>query len=235
MAKVSVAGIRTFVAGSQSKTVHVGVDVHKRSYSVALLRADGAWKEWTAPSSPKALESTLLPLRSRIGAVVYEAGPTGFGLARRLTRAGIPVIVAAPSRIPRPVAATSKTDRLGGRKLAEYAATGHLRPIAVPTETEEGFRALVRRRHRLTDSIRHAKQRIRGLLLQFGIPEPAGIDHWGKTAVAEVERLSLPPGTDKTRDSLLRELAFLTQEREAVEENLRRTCVLRGTKKGSKP
>ena len=202
----------------------MGVDVHKRSYSVALLRSDGAWKEWTAPASPKALENALLPLRSRIGSVVYEAGPTGFGLARRLTRAGIPVIVAAPSRIPRPVAATSKTDRLDSRKLAEYAATGMLRPIAVPTETEEGFRALVRRRHRLTDSIRHAKQRIRGLLLQFGIPEPAGIDHWGKTAVAEVGQLSLPPGADMTRDSLLRELAFLTQEREVIEETLRQTC-----------
>jgi len=224
MATVSVAGIRTFVERSKSGTFHVGVDVHKRSYSVALLRADGAWKEWTMPSSPKTLENAFLPLRSRIGAVVYEAGPTGFGLARRLIRAGIPVIVAAPSRVPRPVAPTSKTDRLDGRKLAEYAASGLLRPIAVPTEEEEGFRALVRRRHRLTDSIRHVKQRIRGLLLQFGIEEPAGLSLWGKAAVEEVGRLSLPPGTDETRDSLLRELAFLTQEREAIEEKLRQTC-----------
>lgn len=224
MARISVAGIRTFVEGSGGKTVHVGVDVHKRSYSVALLRSDGAWKEWTTPSNPKALEQALSPVRSHIGAVVYEAGPCGFGLARQLIRAGIPVIVAAPSRIPRPVAATSKTDRLDGRKLAEYAASGMLRPIAVPSEAEEGFRALVRRRHRLTDSIRHAKQRIRGLLLQFGTPEPAGMDHWGKVAVEELGRLPLPPGADMTRDSLLRELAFLTQERETVEEKLRRTC-----------
>jgi transposase len=212
-----------FLEGSKSKTVHVGVDVHKRSYSVALLRADGAWKEWTTPSSPKALEQALSPVRSRIGAVVYEAGPCGFGLARRLLQAGIPVIVAGPSRVPRPVAATSKTDRLDGRKLAEYAATGLLRPIAVPTEEEEGFRALLRRRHRLTDSIRQGKQRIRGLLLQFGVPDPAGLDHWGKATVEEVRQLPLPPGADETRDSLLRELFFLIQEREAVEERLRRT------------
>lgn len=224
MARVSVTGIRTFVEGNKGKPIHVGVDVHKRSYSVALLRSDGAWKEWTTPSSPKALEQALSSVRSRIGAVVYEAGPCGFGLARRLGQAGIPTIVAAPSRIPRPVAATSKTDRLDGRKLAEYAASGLLRPIAVPTEAEEGFRALVRRRHRLTDSIRHVKQRIRGLLLQFGAPEPAGLDHWGKAAVTEVGGLHLPPGADMTRDSLLRELAFLNQEREAIEEQLRQTC-----------
>lgn len=224
MARASVAGIRTFLEGCKGKMVHVGVDVHKRSYSVALLRSDGAWKEWTTPSSPKSLEQSLSSVRSRIGAVVYEAGPCGFGLARRLSKAGIPTIVTAPSRIPRPVAATSKTDRLDGRKLAEYAASGLLRAIAVPTEAEEGFRALVRRRHRLTDSIRHVKQRIRGLLLQFGIPEPAGLDHWGKAAVEEVGRLSLPPGATDARTSLLRELSFLTQERENVEETLRQTC-----------
>jgi hypothetical protein len=51
MARVRVAGIRTFVAGGRGKTVPIGVDVHKRSYSVALFRSDGAWKEWTAPGA----------------------------------------------------------------------------------------------------------------------------------------------------------------------------------------
>ena len=52
MARVSVEGIRTFVEGSKSGTGHLEVDLHKRSYGVALLQADGAWKEWTMPSSP---------------------------------------------------------------------------------------------------------------------------------------------------------------------------------------
>jgi transposase len=113
---------------------------------------------------------------------------------------------------------------LDGRKLAEYAASGMIRSIAIPTEEEEGFRSLIRRRHRLTDSIRQVKQRIRGLLLQFGTPEPAGIDHWSKAAITEVGKLSLPPGADQTRDSFLRELAFLIQERDAIEETIRQTC-----------
>jgi hypothetical protein len=79
MARVSVAGIRTFVEGSKGRTVHVGFDVHKHSYSVALLRSDGAWKEWSAPSSPKALESALLPLRSRIGPWSTRQGPPDSG------------------------------------------------------------------------------------------------------------------------------------------------------------
>jgi hypothetical protein len=69
MARVSVAGIRTFVERSKSGAVHVGVDVHKRSYSVALTRADGVLKEWAMPSSPKAMENAsgrVAPLSRRI-------------------------------------------------------------------------------------------------------------------------------------------------------------------------
>jgi hypothetical protein len=37
-------------------------------------------------------------------AVTYEAGPTGFGLARFLTAAGMMCVVAAPSKLIRPAA-----------------------------------------------------------------------------------------------------------------------------------
>jgi transposase len=89
------------------------------------------------------------------------------------------------------VGATSKTDRLDGRKLAEYASSGMLRSIAVPTETEEGFRALVRRRHRLTDSIRHAKQRILG---RTGLPQKAIVAVARKLAIT-LWRLNVSPVT----------------------------------------
>src|SRR5215203_6197875 len=42
--------------------------------------------------------------------VVYEAGPTGFGLARGLASAGIDCLVAAPSKLPRPAGDRVKTD-----------------------------------------------------------------------------------------------------------------------------
>ena len=78
MARVSVAGIRTFVEGRKSGTVHVGVDVHKRRYSVALLRADGAWKERTMPSSP-----TEMAIRQT---ELYRVSP--LYLQARIKRAG---------------------------------------------------------------------------------------------------------------------------------------------------
>ena len=57
------------------------------------------------------LSSWLAELPAPV-AVAYEAGPTGFGLARQLTAAGIRCVVAAPSKLQRPPGDRVKTDLL---------------------------------------------------------------------------------------------------------------------------
>jgi transposase len=44
--------------------------------------------------------------------VAYEAGPTGFGLARAITETGMECVVAAPSKLQRPAGDRVKTDLL---------------------------------------------------------------------------------------------------------------------------
>ncbi|MFW5497714.1 MULTISPECIES: IS110 family transposase [unclassified Maridesulfovibrio] len=222
MARLTVSSISRFVEGFQGQRFSVGIDVHKRSFSVALLRPDGMVESWTTPADVEAITTRLTSLPIHISAVCYEAGPTGFGLARSLRSAGIKVIVAAPSRIPRPVAATNKTDSLDCIKLAELAASGLVRSIAIPSEREEAFRALSRRRHQLTDSIRRVKQRIRSLLLALGIAEPAGIDHWGKSVICTLEHQPLAAGAAETRDSLLSELRYFILAQKEVDAKLER-------------
>ena len=220
MAQLTVSSVHRFVEAFSGGRVWIGIDVHKRSFSVALLRPDGMIKDWTCPADVDALVRMLSLLPATIGAVCYEAGPTGFGLARALSAAGIRVIVAAPSRIPRPITATNKTDSLDCRKLTELAASGLVRSIAIPTEREEAFRSLERRRHQLTDSLRKAKQRIRALLLALNIEEPRGIDHWGRAAIEGLKCLSLPPGADDTLRSLLEELDYLAGAQRRVDVRL---------------
>ncbi len=178
-------------------------------------------KDWTTPADVKAVTNRLTSLKIHIATVCYESGPTCFGLARSLRHAGIKVIVAAPSRIPRPVAATNKTDSLDCRKLAKFASSGLIRSIAIPSEREEAFRALSRRRHQLTDSLRRVKQRITSLLLVLGVTEPAGIDHWGKTAVLALDTLHLPAVAAETRDSLLDELKYTILAQKKVDLQLK--------------
>ncbi len=208
MAKMTISSVDRFVEAFAGQRFFIGIDVHKRSFSVALLRPDGLIKDWTTPADVDSISNRLASLPIHIAAVCYEAGPTGYGLARQLRKKGIKVIVAAPSRIPRPVAATNKTDSLDFIKLTELAASGLIRSIAIPNEREEAFRALARRRHQLTDSLRKVKQRIRSLLLTLRIPEPAGINYWSKSAVSALEILALPVGAAETRNSLLDELKY---------------------------
>jgi len=221
MARIKVSSVCRFVEAFVGQRVFVGVDVHKKTYSVALLRPDGMIKDWSCPAEVALITQTLSSLPVEIGAVCYEAGPTGYGLARSLRAADIKVIVAAPSRIPRPVSPTNKTDSLDCRKLAEYAASGLIRSIALPTENEEAFRSIERRRHQLTDSLRKAKQRIRALLLSSGVAEPHNLDHWGKVAMNALKTLPLPPGANDTLQSLIEELEFLVAAQRRVDLRLR--------------
>ena len=71
------------------EAVHVGVDVHKASYSVALFsERRGLIATWVQPARPEVLRERLRPLQEGVAQVVYEAGPTGYGLQRALAQRG---------------------------------------------------------------------------------------------------------------------------------------------------
>src|SRR3954468_16282761 len=73
------------------EVVHVGVDVHKATYHVALYSTTrGALTTWVQPARPEVLVDKRPPIRKHVASVVYEAGPTGFALARRLAEAKLP-------------------------------------------------------------------------------------------------------------------------------------------------
>lgn len=221
MASIKVSSVCRFVEAFIGQRVFVGIDVHKKTFSVALLRPDGMIKDWSCPADVALVTQTLSSLPVEIGAVCYEAGPTGFGLARSLRASKIKAIVVAPSRVPRPVSPTNKTDSLDCRKLAEYAASGLVHSIAIPSEKEEAFRSLERRRHQITDSLRKAKQRIRALLLALGEAEPHNLDHWSKNAMNALKALSLPPGAMDTLQSLINVLEYLISAQRYVDQRLR--------------
>ena len=80
----------------------VGLDVHKSSIVVALLRPGQREPlEWKVANEPGAIHRLIRKL-AREDAVqcCYEAGPTGYVLKRQLDRAGIACQVIAPSLIP---------------------------------------------------------------------------------------------------------------------------------------
>src|SRR3954452_14717360 len=169
---------------------HVGVDVHKASYHVAVVSdRRGLIATWTQPADPDLLVERLKPISAQVAQVVYEAGPTGFALVRRLRAAGYCAEVIAPSKIPTLPGPEAKSDRLDCRKLAVFAQKGLLRPVRVPAEQEEADRQVVRLREQLTRKLRVIQQQIKAFLLQHGIAEPAGLTHWSAAAVEALRRL----------------------------------------------
>jgi transposase len=161
--------------------IWVGVDVHKRSYSVSLLSENGVMHNFRIPADNQTLLNMFSSRAIKITCLLYEAGPTGFTLARTCQAAGAPVMVVAANRIPRPAALSAKTDAIDSLKLVTLAAKGMLIPIAIPTEEQEAKRGLMRRRNQLVKSIRNAKLRIKALMLCHGLAEPSGLRYWSKS------------------------------------------------------
>lgn len=110
--------------------------------------------------------------------VCYEAGPTGFGLARQLGTLGVACQVVAPGLVPQRATDRVKTDRRDARHLAAALRAGTLTPVRLPTEAEEAFRDLVRARTTAVQIRQRARQRVKSLLLLWGIRPPQTGQAW---------------------------------------------------------
>ena len=99
----------------------------------------------------------------------YEAGPTGYGLARELERRQVNCVVAAPSKIPRASGERVKTDRRDAELLVRLLLAGKLHPVRIPGPEEEALRDLVRAREALRADLMRARHRLSGLMLRHGI------------------------------------------------------------------
>jgi transposase len=101
--------------------------------------------------------------------VAYEAGPTGYGLARELERRGVACLVCASGKIPRAASDRVKTDRRDAEHLVRLLLAGKLHAVRVPGPEEEALRDLVRAREDVRVDLMRARHRLSKLLLRHGI------------------------------------------------------------------
>jgi transposase len=99
---------------------------------------------------------------------VYEAGPTGFSLARAGIARGLDVRVIAPGSIPRAPGDRVKTDRRDAMRLARLFAAGELSFVYVPSLEQECFRDLVRCIDDVRKDLMRARHRLSKFLLRRG-------------------------------------------------------------------
>jgi len=123
----------------------IGLDVHARSVEASVVDAVSGELH-----RRRVLGSEITPLVEWLGSMpapvraCYEAGPTGYGLARAARAAGISMDVIAPSKTPRRAGERIKTDRRDAEHLVRQLMAGSLTAVRVPSLAEEAARDVVR-------------------------------------------------------------------------------------------
>jgi transposase len=146
----------------------VGLDVHARqTHAAALDRETGEVRSCRLRMAPEEVAGFLAGLPAPVVAV-YEAGPTGFGLARAATGRGIDVRVVAPGSIPKGPGDRIKTDRRDAIRLVRLLAAGELSFAFVPSVADESFRDLIRCIEDLRGDLMRARHRLSKFLLRRG-------------------------------------------------------------------
>ena len=141
------------------KELYIGLDVHREAVAIAVAEQGrkGEVRDYGQISNDlHALERFITRLRQTHGKRVtlracYEAGPCGFGVARRLQQLGVECAVVAPSLTPTRAGDRLKTDKRDARKLARLLRAGELSAIYIPEPTDEAIRDLCRARSDAVD------------------------------------------------------------------------------------
>ena len=158
-----------------SRTLYVGLDVHKDSIAVAYApeaRDADVVALGTIGTRQCDIDKVIRQLQSKGLAqlvFVYEAGPCGYWLYRYLTRKGFACHVVAPSLIPRKPGDRVKTDRRDAITLARLMRSGDLTSIYVPQVQDEAIRDLSRAREDAVEDLKAAKHRLKAFLLRQDI------------------------------------------------------------------
>jgi transposase len=146
----------------------VGLDVHAATIVAAVLDAESGELRWFRVGGDVAEAAGLCAGLPRPVRAAYEAGPTGYGLARELARRDVACVVAAPSKIPRAAGDRVKTDRRDAEHLVRLLLAGKLHAVRVPGQQEEALRDLVRAREAVRVDLMRCRHRISKLLLRHG-------------------------------------------------------------------
>lgn len=187
------------------KTYYIGLDVHKNTVAIAYTHKGSraaATYHGSCGGSRLAVERALSALAKKLGVprndlkVCYEAGPTGFVIARRLRQLGMECVVMSPSKTERKPNEKVKTDKRDAMKIAKMFRNGDIVEVRVPPALDEAVRDLCRARTDASDDLARAKQRLNAFLLRNGI-NYSGKARWTPSHMNYLRELTLADPVQK--------------------------------------
>ena len=154
---------------------------------------------------------------------VYEAGPTGFSLARELIALGAECLVVRARALERH-GRRRKNDKRDSLQLALDLAlhcagrTGALFPVRIPTPAEELTRLPAREREALSDARHQLLRSARGRALALGHRLPT---EWWRPRVLPKLIPELPPALARLLERAAAAAAALEEQLDAVETEIK--------------
>lgn len=203
-----------------AKTIYLGIDVHKESYSVTAICEDEILKRDRLPASPEGLLQyckRFFPNACIKSA--YEAGFCGFSLHRFLVSNNIHNIVVHPASIEAQLNDRVKTDKKDSLKIAFQLSQRRLKGIYIPTIEQESFRSVSRLRGVLIKQRTRCVNRIKGFLHFAGIK--IDFNHMSQKAVNKMENMDLSEDHQFYMKTLLNEWGSCKNVIKTCEERLK--------------
>jgi len=186
------------------KKVYIGIDAHKATNTTALafFGQEEPQIHGKCSADLDRFLTVIRKLQKKHGwtkeemALCYEAGPTGFVLARRLIQLGYDCQVVAPSLIPSQSGNRVKTDRRDARKLAGLFRAGELTAVHIPEVEDEVIRDVCRGRTDAVSERTRSRMQLGSFLLRNGY-HYTGESRWGAGHMRYLRELVLPHPVQK--------------------------------------
>lgn len=154
-------------------TVFIGIDVHKRTYSLTAVHEGSIVKRATLTANHEELISFIFKFFKGAKIITaYEAGFCGFSLHRSLIKHGIENHIINPSSIEVKARERTKTDKRDSEKLATQLYAGRLKGIHVPSLSREKQREITRLRKSYIEMRSVISRQLKMFLYRHNLIEP---------------------------------------------------------------
>lgn len=206
---------------------YVGLDVHKKSWSVTVRSLDIEVARFTQQPSPEGLVKTLrtkFPGGDFFSA--YEAGFCGTGHHEELCRLGLNNIIVHAGDIPSTdKQKKNKTDLHDSRNIARQLEKKNLRGIYIMPREQQELRSLFRLRESRVKEVTRSNNRLKSFIMFYGIEVPASLmkkDYLSKKVLDWLSALELNTDAGKlTKEELIKELKYQREQEFKITKQLR--------------
>jgi transposase len=214
--RLAMGNIKSSRLDFSGQPIYIGLDVHKKSWSVSIFSKYGEYKTFNQPPE---VDKLLHYLRHHFPGgdyrSVYEAGYCGFWIHDQLREKGIQCLVVNPADIPtKNKERRTKRDPIDCRKLARSLRNGEIEGIYVPCRPKLEDRSLIRTRQSMVRKQTRCKNQIKGMLLFYGVgmPEERQMGHWSRRFIQWIEGIRMERASgDIALKAHLEELSHLRQ------------------------